>query len=40
MADREERFGNHVERSGDVPDHADRRAPLGAYRTGLLPPGV
>jgi hypothetical protein len=27
----EERFGNYVERLGDVLGHADRRAPLRAY---------
>src|SRR5881398_3492707 len=39
MADREERFGNYVERLGDLLGHADRRAPLRAYTTGLLLPG-
>src|SRR3954468_11587038 len=39
MADREERFGEYVERLGDVLGHADRRAPLRAYTTGLLLPG-
>src|SRR3954469_4340033 len=36
MAGWEERFGNYVERLGDVLGHADRRAPLRAYCTGLL----
>ena len=40
MAGWEERFGNYVERLGDVLGHADRRAPLRAYCTGLLLPGV
>src|SRR3954463_12708299 len=35
MAGWEERFGNYVERLGDVLGHADRRAPLRAYCTGL-----
>src|SRR3569832_642790 len=39
MADWEERFGGYVGRLGDVPGHADRRAPLRAYCTGLLLPG-
>jgi SRSO17 transposase len=39
MAGWEERFGNYVERLGDVLGHADRRAPLRAYGTGLLLPG-
>src|SRR3954453_21823986 len=39
MAGWEERFGNYVERLGDVLGHADRRAPLRAYATGLLLPG-
>jgi SRSO17 transposase len=39
MADWEERFGGYVERLGDVLGHADRRAPLRAYTTGLLLPG-
>src|SRR3954471_2458009 len=39
MAGWEERFGNYVERLGDVLGHADRRAPLRAYCTGLLLPG-
>ena len=39
MADWEERFGGYVERLGDVLGHADRRAPLRAYCTGLLLPG-
>src|SRR3954463_7617382 len=39
MADWEERFGDYVERLGDVLGHADRRAPLRAYATGLLLPG-
>jgi SRSO17 transposase len=39
MADWEERFGEYVERLGDVLGHADRRAPLRAYTTGLLLPG-
>jgi SRSO17 transposase len=30
MADWEERFGEYVERLGDVLGHADRRAPLRA----------
>src|SRR3954454_24752722 len=33
------RFGSYVERLGDVLGHADRRAPLRAYATGLLLPG-
>src|SRR3954454_22165493 len=39
MADWEERFSGYVERLGDVLGHADRRAPLRAYTTGLLLPG-
>src|SRR4051794_10791216 len=39
MAGWERRFGNYVERLGDVLGHADRRAPLRAYCTGLLLPG-
>src|SRR3954468_17046363 len=39
MADWEERFDDYVERLGDVLGHADRRAPLRAYATGLLLPG-
>ena len=39
MADWEERFGSYTERLGDVLGHADRRAPLRAYATGLLLPG-
>src|SRR4051812_7133397 len=39
MADWEERFGEYVGRLGDVLGHADRRAPLRAYTTGLLLPG-
>src|SRR5437588_1557917 len=39
MADWEERFGEYVERPDDVLGHADRRAPLRAYATGLLSPG-
>src|SRR5690349_15530072 len=39
MADWEERFGEYVERLGDVLGHADRRVPLRAYTTGLLLPG-
>src|SRR5918912_2356168 len=39
MADWEERFGEYVERLGDVLGHADRRGPLRAYTTGLLLPG-
>ena len=39
MAAWEERFGEYVERLGDVLGHADRRAPLRAYTTGLLLPG-
>ena len=39
MAGWEERFGEYVERLGDVLGHADRRAPLRAYTTGLLLPG-
>src|ERR1043165_720744 len=36
MAGWEERFGDYVERLGDVLGHADRRAPLRSYTTGLL----
>src|SRR3954463_10090584 len=39
MADWEERFGEYVERLGDVLGHADRRGPVRAYTTGLLLPG-
>src|SRR5829696_5861045 len=39
MADWEERFDGYVGRLGDVLGHADRRAPLRAYCTGLLLPG-
>src|SRR6186713_396008 len=39
MAGWGERFGDYVERLGDVLGHADRRAPLRAYCTGLLLPG-
>jgi SRSO17 transposase len=39
MAGWEERFGDYVERPGDVLGHADRRGPLRAYATGLLLPG-
>lgn len=39
MAGWEGRFGSYVERLGDVLGHADRRAPLRAYVTGLLLPG-
>src|SRR5689334_672883 len=39
MADWEERFGEYVERLGDTLGHADRRAPLRVYATGLLLPG-
>jgi SRSO17 transposase len=39
MAGWEERFGEYVERLGDTLGHADRRAPLRAYCTGLLLPG-
>src|SRR4051812_31930912 len=39
MAGWEERFGDYVGRLGDVLGHADRRAPLRAYTTGLLLPG-
>src|SRR5437868_2668181 len=39
MAGWEERFGEYVERLGDVLGHADRRGPLRAYATGLLLPG-
>jgi SRSO17 transposase len=39
MADWEERFDGYVERLGDMLGHADRRAPLRAYCTGLLLPG-
>src|SRR5437763_7421134 len=39
MADWGERFDDYVERLGDVLGHADRRAPLRAYATGLLLPG-
>ena len=36
MADWEERFDDYVGRLGDVLGHADRRAPLRSYTTGLL----
>src|SRR3982750_4099685 len=39
MAGWEERFDDYVGRLGDVLGHADRRAPLRAYTTGLLRPG-
>src|ERR671929_238969 len=39
MADWEKRFDDYVERLGDVLGHADRRAPLRAYATGLPLPG-
>jgi SRSO17 transposase len=39
MAGWEERFGDYVGRLGDVLGHADRRAPLRSYTTGLLLPG-
>src|SRR5690242_6539850 len=39
MADWEGRFGDYVERLGDVLGRADRRGPLRAYTTGLLLPG-
>ena len=39
MADWEERFDGYVGRRGGVLGHADRRAPLRAYTTGLLLPG-
>src|SRR5436305_1180188 len=39
MAGWEGRFGDYVGRLGDVLGHADRRAPLRAYATGLLLPG-
>src|SRR3954464_11716999 len=39
MAGWEERFDDYVERLGDVLGHADRRAPLRSYATGLLLPG-
>ena len=39
MADWEERFDDYVERLGETLGHADRRAPLRAYATGLLLPG-
>src|SRR4051794_27690797 len=39
MAGWEERFDDYVERLGDTLGHADRRAPLRAYTTGLLLPG-
>ena len=39
MADWEERFDDYVGRLGGVLGHADRRAPLRAYATGLLLPG-
>jgi SRSO17 transposase len=39
MAGWGERFGGYVGRLGDVLGHADRRAPLRSYTTGLLLPG-
>jgi SRSO17 transposase len=39
VADWEERFDDYVERLGETLGHADRRAPLRAYATGLLLPG-
>src|SRR5919112_2274358 len=39
MAGWEERFGDYIERLGEVLGHADRRGPLRAYATGLLLPG-
>src|SRR3954463_8137420 len=39
MAGWGERFDDYVERLGDALGHADRRAPLRAYCTGLLLPG-
>src|ERR671933_240847 len=39
MAGWEERFDDYVGRLGDVLGHADRRAPLRSYATGLLLPG-
>jgi SRSO17 transposase len=39
MAGWGERFGDYVGRLGDVLGHADRRAPLRSYTTGLLLPG-
>jgi SRSO17 transposase len=39
MAGWEERFGAYVDLLGAVLGHADRRAPLRAYTTGLLLPG-
>jgi SRSO17 transposase len=39
MGSWEERFGGYIERLGEVLGHADRRAPLRAYATGLLLPG-
>jgi SRSO17 transposase len=39
MAGWEERFDDYVGRLGDTLGHADRRGPLRAYTTGLLPPG-
>src|SRR3954463_16328930 len=39
MAGGEERVDDYVERLGGVLGHADRRAPLRAYTTGLLLPG-
>ena len=35
----EGRFGDYIERLGEVLGHADRRGPLRAYATGLLLPG-
>ena len=35
MVDWEQRFAGYIERLGDVLRHADRRAPLRAYATGL-----
>src|SRR5919206_311051 len=39
MAGWEERFDDYVGRLGETLGHADRRAPLRAYTTGLLLPG-
>src|SRR3954470_17213481 len=39
MAGWEERFGDYIERLGEVLGHADRRAPLRSYTAGVyLPP--
>ena len=40
MAGWEERFDDYVGRLGETLGHADRRAPLRAYTTGLLLPGA